>query len=844
MSVILCIDDDRDVRNLLEKILTGAGHTVTTAGDGRQGLIEASNRRPDLILLDVMMPEIDGFAVCSQLQADQVTAYIPVIFLTALDSEEDRAKAFAVGAADYLAKPVQKEILLAKVEEQLKTRLHWKELKKRVVLVDGTVPSMNFFQFKQSLIDRIELSQELKDRLAGTAPLDIYKICEPMGIPQRQMTVWMADFLSFPLLSPINPANLLLGIITASFARENHVVAMGNEKSGKSFILSNPFDWMLLDTLKNFFGMQRDTLLNLAEPHHIEALFEQPIEQLVKMSAIRGGKPSEIPAEPAENISSQDVEKGPVVAIANNILASAVYERASDIHIEPKADQTMIRFRIDGDMRDIYSLKSTTGIMLISRLKAIAGLDITEKRRPQDGAVEAVITGRTFKLRLATTSTPSGESLIIRLLEPEIKATELQSLGMTDDQVRIIMDSTNRHQGLLLIVGPTGSGKTTTIYSLLSHIDCRTRSLISVEDPVEYRIPFANQQQVNEKGGVTFDALLKSSVRQDPDILFIGEVRDNYSAKVAMDFASTGHLTISTLHTSNATTAIFRLERLGINRGMMADSLLGIVAQRLMKKLCPHCKVVKPISDQEREQLRPFMAEIPSETAHPVGCPQCSQTGYFGREAVYEIIRFDPDVVDMVRSGEPIAGIRSFIQQRGDYLISNHAAEKIRTLTIALKDVHEKIFLEEKVPRKIMPASMDVQSALDKGKVAGAILLVEDDEDTQKQITRILESAFYEVTTARDGIEALTRLEQKDFDLILSDITMPNLDGFKLIEMIQQKGIVAPVIFLTGSTSEQDEMRGFELGAADYIIKPIRRKELLLSRILNALKKRENRRKI
>jgi len=844
MSVILCIDDDRDVRNLLEKILTGAGHTVTTAGDGRQGLIEASNRRPDLILLDVMMPEIDGFAVCSQLQADQVTAYIPVIFLTALDSEEDRAKAFAVGAADYLAKPVQKEILLAKVEEQLKTRLHWKELKKRVVLVDGTVPSMNFFQFKQSLIDRIELSQELKDRLAGTAPLDIYKICEPMGIPQRQMTVWMADFLSFPLLSPINPANLLLGIIPASFARENHVVAMGNEKSGKSFILSNPFDWMLLDTLKNFFGMQRDTLLNLAEPHHIEALFEQPIEQPVTMSAISVKKPGEIQAEPAEKISLKDVEKGPVVSIANNILASAVYERASDIHIEPKADQTMIRFRIDGDMRDIYSLKSTTGIMLISRLKAIAGLDITEKRRPQDGAVEAVITGRTFKLRLATTSTPSGESLIIRLLEPEIKATELQSLGMTDDQVRIIMDSTNRHQGLLLIVGPTGSGKTTTIYSLLSHIDCRTRSLISVEDPVEYRIPFANQQQVNEKGGVTFDALLKSSVRQDPDILFIGEVRDNYSAKVAMDFASTGHLTISTLHTSNATTAIFRLERLGINRGMMADSLLGIVAQRLMKKLCPHCKVVKPISDQEREQLRPFMAEIPSETAHPVGCPQCSQTGYFGREAVYEIIRFDPDVVDMVRSGEPIAGIRSFIQQRGDYLISNHAAEKIRTLTIALKDVHEKIFLEEKVPRKIMPASMDVQSALDKGKVAGAILLVEDDEDTQKQITRILESAFYEVTTARDGIEALTRLEQKDFDLILSDITMPNLDGFKLIEMIQQKGIVAPVIFLTGSTSEQDEMRGFELGAADYIIKPIRRKELLLSRILNALKKRENRRKI
>ena len=843
MSVILCIDDDRDVRNLLEKILTDAGYTVTAAGDGRQGLAEALKMRPDLILLDVIMPEIDGFSVCTQLQADQETAYIPVIFLTSLDGEEDRAKAFAVGAADYLAKPVQKESLLAKVEEQLKTRLHWKELKKRVVLVDGKVPSINFSQFKQSLIDRLELSQELRDRLAGTGPLDIYKICEPLGVTQRQMTAWMADFLSFPLISRINPANLLLGIIPASFARENHVVAMSDETSEKSFILSNPFDWMLIDTLKNFFGLQPGALLNLAEPDHIKTLFEQPLEQLVTMSAIREKKPREIPAEPAENISLQDVEKGPIVAIANNILASAVYERASDIHIEPKADQTIIRFRIDGDMRDIYSLKSATGIMLISRLKAIAGLDITEKRKPQDGAVEAVITGRTYKIRLATTSTPSGESLIIRLLEPEVKATELQSLGMTDDQVRIIIDCTNRHQGLLLIVGPTGSGKTTTIYSLLSHIDCRTRSLISVEDPVEYRIPYANQQQVNEKGGVTFDALLKSSVRQDPDILFIGEVRDNHSAKVAMDFASTGHLTISTIHTSNATTAIFRLERLGITRGIMADSILGIVAQRLIKKLCPLCKVVKPISNQERDQLRPFMAEIPSETAHPVGCLQCGQTGYFGREAVYEIIRFDPEVVDMVRSADNIAGIRAFIQRRGDYLISNHAAEKVRALTVALKDVNEKILLEEKISRESGPSSLDVESSLEAVKGSGAILLVEDDDDTQKLITRILESVPYDVTIAGDGIEALTCLEQKDFDLILSDINMPNLDGFKLTEMINQKGIVAPIIFLTSSASEQDEMRGFELGAVDFIRKPIR-KELLLSRVRNVLNKREKKRKI
>ena len=843
-ALILCIDDNRDSLNLLEKILKGAGYTVITAENGRQGLIEARKNKPDLVLLDVIMPVMDGYEVCSQLQSDPETAYIPVIFLTARDSEADRTKAFAVGAVDYLIKPVEKNILLAKAEEQIKTRHRWKKLKEDFILGDGTVHPVSFSRFKQSLIDRLDLSPEISDSLAATAPLDIYKICEPIGIPQGQMTAWMADFLSFPLISPINPANLLLGIIPASFARENHVVIMDDEKSGKSFILSNPFDWMLLDTLKKFFGLKRGTLLNLAEPDHIEALFEQPVDRTVTMSSARVGKPDAIPEESTGKMSSSDVGKGPIVAIANNILSSAVYERASDIHIEPKVDQTLIRFRIDGDMRDIYSLKNTTGVMLISRLKAIAGLDIAERRKPQDGAVEAVISGRTFKLRLATTSTPAGESLIMRLLEPDVKAKKLQSLGMTDDQVRMIVDSTNRHQGLLLIVGPTGSGKTTTIYSLLSHIDCRTRSLISVEDPVEYRIPFANQQQVNEKGGVTFDALLKSSVRQDPDILFIGEVRDNYSARVAMDFASTGHLTISTLHTSNATTAIFRLERLGINRGVMADSILGIVAQRLIKKLCPHCRVVKPISDQEWNQLRPFTAEIPLETGHPVGCPQCGQTGYLGREAVYEIISFDPEVVDLVRSEEPITGIRSFIQQRGDYLISHHAVEKIRTLKVALKDVNEKILLEEKLPRKSRPSNLEAESDLEAGKGYGSILLVDDDDDTQKLITRILESALYNVTVANDGIEALTRLDQKDFDLILSDIAMPNLDGFKLIEMINQKGIVAPIIFLTGSTSENDEIRAFELGVADYIRKPIRRKELLLSRVRNVLNKRGKRRGI
>ena len=416
-ALILCIDDNRVVLNLMENILTGANYQVVTAENGKQGLSEARSRKPDLILLDIMMPEIDGYMVCSQLQADPETAYIPVIFLTALDGAADRTKAFAVGAVDYLVKPAQKDVLLSKAAEQLQTRRHWQKLKESVISWDGSIQPVNFSLFKQSLIERLEISPEIRDRLAATTPLDIYKLCEPLGIAQGKMTEWMAVFLSLPLLSPINTDNLLLGLIPASFARENHVVAMEDKKDGRSFIISNPFDWMLLDTLKKFFGMKKGTLLKLAKPGHIEALFEQPLEQLAKMSVLTAGKTEEILAEPTGKLTLKDLEKETISSVANNILSFAISEKASDIHIEPKVDHTLIRLRIDGDLRNVYNMKNTTAILLISHLKAIAGLDITERKKPQEGTMEVVISGRHFHLQLFTTSTAAGESMIVTLLQ-------------------------------------------------------------------------------------------------------------------------------------------------------------------------------------------------------------------------------------------------------------------------------------------------------------------------------------------------------------------------------------------------------------------------------------------
>jgi CheY-like chemotaxis protein len=371
-------------------------------------------------------------------------------------------------------------------------------------------------------------------------------------------------------------------------------------------------------------------------------------------------------------------------------------------------------------------------------------------------------------------------------------------------------------------------------------MDHKTRSIISIEDPVEYRIPFVNQEQVHEKGGVSFESLLKSVVRQDPDILFLGEIRDNYSAKTAMNFASTGHLSITTLHTSNSTTAIFRLERLEIDRGTMADSILGVVAQRLLKKLCPHCKKIAQISREDEEMLSSFTDEIPIKVAHPVGCPKCNNTGYHGREGIYEILNIDAEISEMVRSNISISEIRSFALKRGDFLISHHALEKVKNLILSPRDVYEKVLVEEAdfqkaTPEIIVPRTRPPEEKREDKK---RILIVEDDKVSRVMISQLLENSGYIVIAAEDGIDALLRMGEAQCDLILSDINMPNLDGFKLLEMNNQKGIETPVILLTSRSSPEDEKRGFELGAADYIRKPIQ-KETLLLRVKNAIEKKK-----
>ncbi len=869
-QLILSVDDDPDIRDLVSAILGERGYTVIQAGDAFEALDLVRTERPDLIMLDAMMPEVDGYGFCESLQETGLAEATPIIFMSALSEEADRTRAFQCGAVDYLVKPISREELAEKVERHLDTARAWSDIGEEAAAVPERESADDFASFRRRLTRMVGAGEEHLAAVAAMRPDDIYASARDIGMSPQELAIAVAEHLGLEYLPILDATAVVADALPVAFCRKNLIVPV-TRNDETVYVVANPFNWDVLDpVLKRAGEGVREAI---APPDSINALFhyggiesraeEPPASEQVELTSAEDVGP---------DVSAEDMESRPIVFIANSLILSAVREHASDIHIEPKEASCHIRFRIDGDMRDMMTVKRQTAHMLMSRFKAIGGLDIAERRRPQDGMVETTVGGKRLKMRLATTSGPYGESMVIRVLDTSARPRTLTELGMTEEQAGKLYGYAERAHGMILVVGPTGSGKTTTLYSVLTSVDADRRSLMSVEDPVEYVIPRANQQQVNDKAGVTFESLLKSSVRQDPDVLYLGEIRDQFSARTALDFASTGHLTMSTLHTSNATTAIFRLERLGIERGMMADSVLCIVAQRLLKRLCPVCREVKPITAEERAMLAPFTDDIPEKVAHAVGCPECHE-GFKGRIGVQEILDFDRDVAEWIRSGMPVAQIRQRLRDRGSYLMLDSAIDKVRSLDFTVRDAYERVLVEEEqapeskasqweesdletVAAGAGPRIPQTWGSGDDGELIGApaagggaligvaeaphrqrVLIADDDPPTRDMLSRVLADADYEVVLAPDGQIALDRLETQEFDLILADINMPGVNGIVMLDRMMKSGITTPVMMLTGVEDGEAEATCLRLGAADYVRKPVRR-DVLLLRVRRVLERR------
>jgi type II secretion system protein E (GspE) len=350
-------------------------------------------------------------------------------------------------------------------------------------------------------------------------------------------------------------------------------------------------------------------------------------------------------ASEAEDLldSSDDA---PIIRLLNAILAEAIRTNASDIHIEPFENQLRIRFRIDGQLKTVLTPKKALSEMLASRIKVMARLDIAEKRLPQDGRIATKLGGRAVDLRVSTIPSSFGERVVMRLLDKSAGRLNLVDLGLPDAQLQTLKGLLNKPHGILLVTGPTGSGKTTTLYASLSRLNDNQRNIMTIEDPVEYNIEGINQTQVNTKADMTFAKGLRAILRQDPDVVMIGEIRDIETAQIAVQSSLTGHLVLSTLHTNTAIGAITRLRDMGVEPFLLASSLLGVMAQRLVRRLCPHCKTAHPADEAECEVLGVSGATLYQAD----GCDHCQQTGYQGRIGIYELIAIDESLRQMIHS--------------------------------------------------------------------------------------------------------------------------------------------------------------------------------------------------
>jgi len=588
---ILCVDDDQTVLGLMREILVEQGYNVFTAGNGVQALDVLLKSIPDLILMDVMMPEMDGYEVCSQLQENPDTAYVPIIFVTGLGSKQDKAKAFSAGAADYLVKPVKKDALLEKIGLHLRTNERWRMLMQPEPATpwQARLSPSDFRRFMDFLFSEMGVPEYTRSRLAVMHPTEIYSLSAELGSSEIQLAKFIADFCKLNYVSEIDPETLQLGVLPVAFCKTNRIVAMNTPDGEYAFVVSNPFSSELLDVLRITMRHKQTYQLMITQPHNIDALLSRrpvPSRPSASMSALEQRLRQDHDMEPDPNLDGRDDELAPVIELVNQIIESGHEMGASDVHIEPWEDEIIIRYRIDGHLRVVNRFRPQGLIRpLVARIKIMSRLDIAERRLPQDGRIVFSEYGRNHvdvDLRVSTAPTNYGEKVVLRLLDKKRSVMPLANLGLSARHLKIYRKKITTPYGMVLHVGPTGSGKSMTLYAALNEVSRPELNIQTIEDPIEYTLPGITQLQVNPDIGLTFKRALRSYLRQDPDVILVGEIRDSETARIAVEAALTGHLLLSTLHTNDAPSTIVRLSEMGIEPFMVSSSIVLICAQRLL----------------------------------------------------------------------------------------------------------------------------------------------------------------------------------------------------------------------------------------------------------------------
>jgi len=541
------------------------------------------------------------------------------------------------------------------------------------------------------LYEKALLNKEQLDRILeiqkDNGGKELQKIIIDLDILKKdEMMLALADEIGekYVNLNNISIDPTIVVLIPEEMARRHQLIAIDKDEKKLTVAMANPLDVFAHDELKIRLGYDIESVLSYGEDIYkaldeVFGITDEWDQVIGKIENMQVTVLKEEEREKADISAITESEEAPVIALVNLVILRAVKEKASDIHIEPFGEDTLkVRYRIDGILHDVMSLPRKLQLAVISRIKIMSDLDIAEKRLPQDGRIQVNIVGRKINIRVSILPAVTGESAVLRILDPSSILLELESLGFSPDILPAYLSLIKKPNGIILVTGPTGSGKSTTLYTTLNLLNSTEKKIMTIEDPVEYRLKGISQVQAKPKIGLTFAAGLRSFLRQDPDIMLVGEIRDKETAEIAVQAALTGHIVLSTLHTNDAPSSVIRLIDMGIEPFLISSSVIGVIAQRLVRKICPKCKKEIKITPDIKKILDEYQISSNEITLYKgEGCPYCKDTGYKGRIAIFELMVITENIRDLISKNVTTGKLREAAISEGMCQLREDGIKKV-----------------------------------------------------------------------------------------------------------------------------------------------------------------------
>jgi len=527
----------------------------------------------------------------------------------------------------------------------------------------------------QEQLDIALISQKESKKRLGEALIEEGIITEAQLIEalEMQLGIEFVDLGNYMIDSAMSHT------VPKNIAKKYGVVPVRKDRDNLYLAMSDPLNFKAIEEARTATRQRIVPMIATAEgiDRAIQTLYgSEGVSRAIEEMKRTARTPAMEELAYTSTTVDDDTQSAPTVRLVNSIIERAVTERASDVHLEPHEDELLVRMRVDGIMRDVLNVPKNLQAAVLSRLKVMGGMDISEKRIPQDGRANVTIKQKDIDLRMSTLPTMFGEKLLIRLLDMDIQFMDKEAIGLRGHDAEWYDDLLRAKSGVVLIAGPTGSGKSSTMHTMIRQLNTRMVNLITLEDPVEYQIKGVNQVQINDKVGMTFASGLRAILRQDPDIIAVGEIRDGETADIAMRAAITGHTVLSTIHTSDAVAAVDRLIDIGVEPYLIAGAVRGIMSQRLVRRICPHCREEYTPEYEELEQLG-LQGERGLTFYRGKGCPMCFHTGYHGRTGVFEVVKITPALRRAIRDRSPREKLRELALDSGYIPLEQNAVKMV-----------------------------------------------------------------------------------------------------------------------------------------------------------------------